>query len=413
MRILVLTNFYPPAALGGLEMQCHEVMEQLLTRGHQISILTSRFRRDRASSGEQDVVCTLHLQSEDVDYYQPLSFFLSRGRRERENERELLRAIASFDPDLVFVWGMWNLSWRLPRLAEELLPGKVAYAIAGYWPMEPDSHETYWRLKANHPISEALKTPARWLALRQLASERNRSRLEFRHVTVCSEHVKDELVAGGMKPERIRVIYNGIAVEPFREAAAMVKCPVGRPLELLYFGRVLDHKGVHTVVEALGELGRRGCAPLPNLTILGGGHPIYLAHLRDLSKRLMIEEHVTFVGDVSRDQIPRRIQPFDVFTFTSIYAEPFGRTIIEAMAAGLVVIGSRVGGSMEILSDYDADLLYEPGNARELADRIQFVMMHPDRMRGWIAAGRKLVESRFTLEHMVDEIEAWLQEIVA
>src|SRR5207249_4901365 len=123
MRILFLSNFYPPHAIGGYEQWCQEVADLLAARGHRVTVLTSRYglepgckmsQTDEKQPPDRPVVIrTLHLQA-DLAYYQPVHFFLQRRQQERANQRELHRVIDQVQPDVLMVWGMWNLSHNLP-----------------------------------------------------------------------------------------------------------------------------------------------------------------------------------------------------------------------------------------------------------------------------------------------------------
>ena len=150
-----------------------------------------------------------------------------------------------------------------------------------------------------------------------------------------------------------------------------------------------------------------------SLTILGGGHPEYEAYLRVTVKEWNLQDQVQFVGRVPKEEVPSWLGRFDVFLFTSIWPEPFGRTIIEAMASGLVVTGSDVGGSREILKDYSDELLFQPEDSSGLADRILRVMEDRSLRQDLVSPGRQMVLERFTLDRMVGDIEQWLQPIVS
>ena len=95
MRLLFVSDLYPPCDVGGYEQWCHEVATHLRRRGHTVSVLTSRYGAAKrpAGDGDEDVSRTLHLQS-DLDHYQPLRFFLRHHAEERENREETRKTIA-------------------------------------------------------------------------------------------------------------------------------------------------------------------------------------------------------------------------------------------------------------------------------------------------------------------------------
>lgn len=409
MRILFISNLYPPHDLGGWEQNCQEVVEHLRARGHGCHVLTSRHGVDGTAQPEDGVERALHLQA-DIHYYRPLDFFLRRPGQERANRDALRQAIDTFRPDVIFIWGMWNLSHQVAYWAEQWLPGRVAYAVAGYWFIQPDPHEAYWLQPARRPVIKALMAPARQLALHILTREKAAYPLRLEHVACVSKYVRSKLDQAGILPHGARVIYNGIDPEPFLQAVAQRK-PNDGLLRLVYTGSLVAHKGVHTAIEALGLLRQRGQIEGIHLDVVGGGHPDYEAGLRTRVQALGVNGHVTFCGRVPREAIPDVLAGHDVFLFTSVYEEPIARSVMEAMAAGLAVVGTPVGGQAEMLAHNVNALVYPPDDAEKLAACISTLKQDPALGARLAADGQKLVLERFTLGRMVDEMEAWLREI--
>lgn len=223
--------------------------------------------------------------------------------------------------------------------------------------------------------------------------------------------MRNKLLAANVLPHSARVIYNGIDPAPFLQAAADRHADAGE-LRLVYTGSLLAHKGVHTAIEALGLLKGQDALGGIHLDVVGGGHPDYESQLRARVQALGLGEDVTFRGRMPRSAIPGALTVNDVFLFTSTYEEPIARSVMEAMAAGLAVIGTAVGGQVEMLSNDVNALVYPPDDAERLAACILALKDDPARRARLAQAGQEMVLARFTLDRMVDEMEAWLQEIV-
>ena len=406
MRILFITNLFPPYELGGMEQLCQEIVDALRVRGHRCHVLTSRYGVIGAKQPEDSVDRLLYLET-GIHHYRPLDFFLCRYKQDRANHDILHRTIETFEPDIVFIWGMWNLSTKIACLSEQWMPGKVAYNIASYWPIDPDPHIQYWSDPGRRPWAKILLRPVALLAKRLLTIEKHPPNPSFENVSTCSEYVLERLKEAGIVPRNGAVILNGIDPTPFDELSCD-KPMVDGALRLLYFGGLMPHKGVHTAIQALGYLDAWGQCNSVRLTIIGSGQPDYEAYLRRLTDELKLSDRVTFVGRVERSAIPEFLARHDVFVFTSIWPEPFGRTIIEAMAAGLAVVGTDMGGSREIFQHYHQGMLFPAGDPRALADRIQCIQMQPELLNELRHSGRNLVRTHFTLERMVNEVESWL-----
>lgn len=410
MRILFLSNLYPPHDLGGWEQNCWEIVSRLRERGHACHVLTSTYGVRGQSPPEEGIARALYLQA-NIHYYRPLDFFLRRPWQERVNRRALRRVLDEFRPDIVFIWGMWNLSPHVAYWAEQWLPGRVAYAVASYWLIKPDAHEAYWLRPGRRPWTRWLLTPARWLALRILARETKAQPLALEQVACVSEYVRRKLADAGALPHGARVIYNGIDPEPFVRAATR-RAPNDGDMRLIYTGGILAHKGVHTAIEAMGLLRQRDEVEGVSLMLVGGGHPDYEADLKERVAELGLDAHVTFRGRVPRDRIPGLLSGSDVFLFTSVWAEPIARSVMEAMAAELAVIGTPVGGQGEMLEDGLNALVFPAEDAEELAASILRLRRDPHLRTQLAEAGQRTVLELFALERMVDEMEGWLESLL-
>ena len=404
MRILFLSNFFPPARPGGYTQWCHEVSERLAGRGHTIGVLTSRYELAKAPASEQNIYRLLHLEG-DLAYYRPLHFFTRWKKQHKENLVFLEQTVKDFAPDLIFVWGMWALSKALPALAEQLLPGRVVYYLSDYWPSALDMHTTYWQSPPRGWPMQVPKQVLSKVAMSMLAKE-GQPHLQLEQVICVSARVRDLLVEAGLPIQHARIIHGGTDIERFLDVRK--RDYRSGHLKLLYAGQLVRHKGVHTAIEAMAKLvNERGITQI-NLTLVGSGHPDYEAFLRQLVEREGLHHFVTFHKPVSKDKMPVILRQFDVLIFPSIYEEPLARITQEAMASGLVVVGTTTGGTKEILRDGDTGFTFAPEDAEGLAEHVARLITDPDLCCRLAQAGRHAVLENFTLDKMVKEIEAYL-----
>jgi len=408
MRILFLSNFFPPARPGGYTQWCHEVAERLAKRGHTIGVLTSRHEILKAPTNEQNIYRLLHLEG-DLAYYKPILFFTKWKRQHQENLAFLEQTVKDFAPDLIFVWGMWALSKTIPALAEKLLPNRVVYYISDYWPSAVDMHTTYWQSSTKSHSMQLPKQVLSKVAMAMIAKE-DHSDPKFEHIICVSARVRDLLVKAGLPFQHARIIHGGTDMERFRDIQS--RDQRSGPLRLLYAGQLVPHKGVHTAIEALVKLVKESKLNQISLTVVGSGHPDYEVRLRNLVERENLQDFVIFHEPVSKDQMPAIFRSFDVLIFPSIYEEPLARVTQEAMASGLVVVGTTTGGTKEILLDGETGFTFSPEDADGLAKQINRLINDPDLCYRLAQAGRRIVSERFTLDKMVNEIEAYLVDVL-
>lgn len=410
MRILIISNYYPPFELGGWEQLTAEVTDHLRRRGHEVLVLTSRHRAGELAATEPGVIRGLHLQSPDVAYYHP-AYTLRRPAWQRENSRLLRQTIADFRPDMVFINGMWNLSPAIALEVEHLCPERVVYYMASTWPTDVDPDQAYWAAPPNRRVMQPVKSIAGWMANSISSSTDGRSGLRFTRVLCVSEFIRQYLVTeAGIPAENTFVVYNGIDPRTFS-----MEQDDRRPssvLRLLYSGSLVSHKGVDTAIRALDFLQDDGQLAKIKLTIVGSGHPDYETYLKKITDELDLRACVSFEPRVPREQVPALLKQHDVLLFPSVWEEPLARMVQEAMASGMVVIGSTSGGTPEILRHGENGLTFTPGDDRMLAERITLLLDNPTLFPTLSEAARQTVEECFTINRMVDELEFHFQAVL-
>ncbi|MBK8900854.1 MAG: glycosyltransferase family 4 protein [Anaerolineaceae bacterium] len=408
MRILILSNFYPPSRSWGYTQLCEEVSQRLQEHGHTIAVLTSNYGCEEISGTEENVHRLLHLES-DPFFYDPIAFFVRRPFYQRQNKMALLALVENFQPDLIFIWGMWNMSRRLPAVAEGLGSPKVVYYLADHWPALPTPHEEYWCLPTRRRYLRPFKNVFASLVRIGLWLEGDTPPLKFPHAMSVSKALRDSLVEKGVAVQNATVVYNGIDVKDFfsKEQSHLSE----NTLRLVYAGRLTPDKGVHTVIEAMIKLREERQIEDVRLTVVGEGLPGYETSLQRLVEEHQLEPYVEFRGRVDRESMPQLLRQFDVLIFPSISAEALPRMPQEAMACGLAVIGTTTGGTRELIIEGETGLTFPPGNADVLAAQIARLVTDAELRVELTQAGRDYVLQNFTIERMVSEIEAYLQVV--
>lgn len=402
MRVLVITNYYPPIELGGWEQLTFNVVKELIKRNHQVQVLTSNYLKEQVENPEPGVHRSLFLESYDPQNYQP-NYTIVHRQQEKKNIRTLIALEEEFKPHIIYINGMWNLPYSLAKRAEDLTPGRVVYYLASYWPTEQDAHTAFWSTPADISWRKIPKKFLGPVVKKTLIQSVPRNQLDFQLVLCVSAYVQKYVIEEvGVPKERTRVVHNGIELDLFE----MKKAPADKELlKLLYAGRLAPDKGVHTIIESLAIL-RQEKSGLPlMLSIYGNGTSDYQNRLTQLVSNHDLEVCVEFMGIVPREDMPAVLAEHDVLLFPSIWSEPLARIIQEAMACGLVVIGTSTGGTGEILQDGVNGLIFTAEDAQMLARKILKISNDHELRRELSLAARKTVEKRFSLPRMVDEIE--------
>ncbi len=171
------------------------------------------------------------------------------------------------------------------------------------------------------------------------------------------------------------VIYPGVEAGEFAHSGSTKSS--AREFRLLFVGRVIRQKGVHVLVETVREL-KRNRVPV-RLTIIGRTPPwekAYRSHLVKKARGLPIR----FAGFVAPSLLPPFYKDADVLVCPSQGHEAFGLVNLEAMAAGLPVVGSRQGGIAEIVNESSGILVKDYRNSHSFANVLREMATDPERM---------------------------------
>jgi glycosyltransferase involved in cell wall biosynthesis len=193
---------------------------------------------------------------------------------------------------------------------------------------------------------------------------------------------RQKFIEGGIPTEKIAVKPNFVYADP--------GCRARSGEYALFIGRVSPEKGIRTLLAAWQRLQVR----IP-LRIIGGG-----------PEREFLEEHATqmelsdvrFLGQLPRDEVIAALKGARFLLFTSEWYENFPMTIVEAFACGVPVVCSRLGAMEEIVADGRTGLHFTPGNADDLAAKVEWASAHPEEMAAMGRAARAEYEAKYTAQ---------------
>mgnify|MGYP001950328727 CR=1 FL=1 len=211
-------------------------------------------------------------------------------------------------------------------------------------------------------------------------------------VICCSRAMRQELESIFQLPaDKMRVIPNGVDL-PAPRGGAGESPPLenpGRPL-VFFVGRLVYEKGVDILISSF----RRVLEKFPEARLLIAGRGPEEPRLKDMAERLGGGPSVQFLGYISDDERNRLYRLADAVAFPSRY-EPFGIVALEAMSQGAPVVAARTGGFSEVIDHGRTGLLFDPGDAAELAEAIAALLGSAALRRRLGAAARSDVASRY------------------
>ncbi|MBE9010389.1 glycosyltransferase family 4 protein [Pseudanabaenaceae cyanobacterium LEGE 13415] len=380
LKILILTNLYPPQVLGGYERSIADFARLLQQRGHQVQVLTSdapglfgvhesRYPEppiDRAFLllGEWSSEGARHFDQETI------------RDRIQSNLQALNQSIDTFQPDVCFAGNLDFLEAGV-ELIDALLSRNIPIA--------------HYVMNANPGY----------------APEFAPRRSSYRYIT-CSNWIIHSLVEKGYPIANAQTIYPGADVETFYQP----ELPKRDRLRIAYASLVAPYKGADILVEALAILNASGIEF--SATIAGGTFlPEFVEALKSFTDEEGLSDRIEFPGVLSRQQLRELYQTHNVLVFPSRFQEPFGISQIEAMAAGLTLITSGTGGAGEIVYHGEDGLLFESENALSLAEALSSLAANPEVWEQLAYKGQRKAMTEFTQMKALFKLESILLELVA
>ncbi len=310
----------------------------------------------------------------------------------------------------------------IPNAIDNLLPYMDEFAadLARVWAADPPDlvHSHFWMsgraalaaarplgvpvvhtfhalgvVKRRHQGNKDTSPPSR------IAEERRILDRAAAVIAQCSDELF-ELARLGADLQKIRVIPSGVDVERFRPDGPAFPRTVGLR-RVVVVSRLVERKGIGNVISALADV------PDTELLIAGGPERNRIwddplaRRLRDLARETGVAERVRFLGRVGCDDVPRLLRSAEVVACVPWY-EPFGIVPLEAMACGIPVVASKVGGLVDTVVDGATGIHVPPRRPDEIAAALNFLLGDAQLRHRLARAGSERVRARFTWQRSAD-----------
>ena len=371
LRVLVVHNAYQ--LRGGEDSVVDAEVALLRERGHEVALLLRH-------NDEVNEVSRLSLAAQSI--------------WSRQTVRQITERVNGFRPDVIHVhnsvplvspsvfWAaaqqrvpvvqtLHNFRLLCPQ-ATFLRKGQVCEDCLGRTPWPAVVHGCYRESRVQTGVVATM------LAVhRGLGTYRN-------HVTryiALNEFCKSKFVQGGLPTDRIDVKPNFVDWTPLSLDAPRAGG--------LYVGRLSVEKGIQVLAQAMSLYSDH------QVQVVGAGP--FEALMRDAAGP-------AYLGERSFDKVMIGLQNAAYLVLPSLCYEGFPRTLVEAYACGTPVIASRHGSLAELVKEGETGLLFEPGNADQLVDRLRWADTHPQAMREMGHAARREYERLYTPEKNANEL---------
>ncbi len=396
MNILFVADVSIAEVIGGAERVIFEQSTHLAERGHDVHILTRRLPGHKQN---KDVIQNVKEWRYDVDLK---SGALSSLRETGQNSKRL------FD----FLHNEYNfdcINFYQPFSAFGVIQSSLSKRVKRIYTCFSFSFEEF--------ISRNAKPNGLFKKMSYLCNVQTRKWMEKRVLKSCNEIVvlsqfTQEALLNVYKisPQKVSIIPGGVDLKRFSpttgkdELRRRLQIPVGKVV-LFSVRNLVPRMGLENLMTAMQEVVKFA----PDIYLVLGGK----GHLKDdliaLSKKLGVEDFIRFVGFIPEEELPVYYRMADLFILPTRELEGFGLVTLEAMASGIPVLGTPVGGTEEILGKFAPNFLFkdiEPDSiAALIVENYSKLKENPQMWKDLSHRCRSFVENNYSWEKNVDSME--------
>lgn len=397
MRIAFVSEHASPlAALGGADAGGQNVhvaalATALAARGHEVVVHTRRDDPDLPPRVSLAAGVTVH----HVDAGPPCAV----------PKDDLLPYMDAFAVELAAAWSRWR-----PDVVHAHFWMSGLAALRAARPRGIPVVHTFHALgtvKRRHQGSADTSPPGR------IAAERWIAAIADALVATCGDEVR-ELAAMGADRSRVTVVPCGVDLDAFAapENMTLAPLPSSRRARLLSLGRLVERKGIQDVLVALAGV------PGAELVVAGGPARVELGadpeyrRLSALASSVGVDDRVMFIGRVGRSSVPSLVRSADVVVCAPWY-EPFGIVPIEAMACGVPVVATGVGGMLDTVVPGVTGLIVPPRQPQALGEALRRLLGDADLRARLGRAGRNRAQSIYGWRRVADGTAAVYERLIA
>lgn len=357
MKIAIIINHFPPKWLAGTEIATCYIAEHLAQRGHEVHVITSLDEGLPKKNIEKNFY--IHrLPWAKIRFVGIFIFWIN-----------IVRTIRKISPDIVHAQSLIS---GMPALSSNRLL-KIPYVVYG---RGSDVYLPNWFTRVT--INKVLKNASAVIAL--------------------TEHMK--ITMQTMYKRDVVVVPNGIS--PVRDAGRERK--KGDPTKrILFVGRLHPIKGTQYLLNAMSRVHKE--IPDARLILVGDGEEREV--LEGLTESLGLRKCVGFTGKIPHKKVQYFMNQAEVFVLPSL-SEGFPVTILEAMACGLPIVATRVGGIPDIIEDKINGYLVDPKDQDQMAD-VLLKLLQDEELRKNISSNNRIKAEKYTWDKVAVTLEGLYQ----
>jgi glycosyltransferase involved in cell wall biosynthesis len=386
MRILIISNLFPPYIMGGAEMAAHSLAVWLAGAGHEVRVLTTA--PERSVEGTETLapglaVTRRYFENVYQVYRAPRNSLARKAvwhfkdHFHPDSERIAREIIDDFQPDVVNTHDLQGIGYNLLKaIGDRGLPCVQVLHDFGFICLSMNMFRHGRECSHHHLACQGSAAIKRGF---------------FGHIKALSFVSPSAALLERYRPHlphhlEACVIPLPLYFAPAPRRPARAPGNGGGPLRLLYVGQIEPWKGIDFLCEILAPLAQRGGRF--HLQVVGGG-----GLLAGLQARFAGADWITLTGKVAAAEVGAHMAASDLLVVPSVWFENAPLVISQALRLGLPVLASRVGGLPEMVDAGVSGDLVAPGDAAAWTARIETLLREPGIVARWRAGARDLQET--------------------
>ncbi len=399
MNILFVSDVSIFQVIGGAERVLYEQSSRMARRGHNIHILT---RRLPDHDNEHECIQGVDEWRYDCHQRYPAAFLHTTLLNARKLFESLHRKY-SFD----------CINFHQPFSALGINKSEMSRALLKVYTCHSLSFEEF--STRNSSGNGIFLKISRFLQIQARKKIEKSGFHKSNVIAVLSRFTQDKLASAYNIPkEKIKTIPGGVDLKKFHPAdhKATIRKQLNIPQDkviLFTVRNLVQRMGIENLIIAFHELGKEAA----DIHLVIGGKGPLEDGLIALARSYGIEQKVHFTGFISEDRLPLFYQMADLFVLPTKELEGFGLVTLEAMASGLPVIGTPIGGTKEILGKFNAEFLFDdtqPDSIAKLAlEKYLIIKNNPQHWKQISESCRKFVEKNYSWKQNIDSLEQLIQ----
>jgi len=395
--ILSLQYYSFPDAMGGAWKLTHEINKRLVKRGRRVVLITCKPEND---CPDNEII--------DGVEFDRIPFAISK------DPTRLWRAVHKKVKHHLTGGGSWMAHVHNPLIGTFALTVQPYRIIPKIYHFHSSWHdEEKINLTVAGQSRPKLYCKLKFIRWMEWACYRSSKSVLF-----LSEYTRQRFMDYyPFKKPRMRIIPGGVDTEKFcppenddelNDIRKRLDIPEDHKL-LLTVRRLEARMGLDNLITAVAEIAHR--SPELKFKLLIAGKGSLDEKLKSQTTLSGVDDHIRFLGFVPDDLLPLYYAAADIFIMPTTFIEGFGLSTIEALSTGLPVLGTPVGGTIEILQSIDPNLLFQNATAQSMADKIEQVLKNPDSVFALKSKCRENAAANYSWDLAVDRIEEELDLI--